>query len=271
MRATIASHFATPQPKPNSGEQGFTLIELLVVIAIIAILAALLLPSLARSKDEAKGTECVNNKRQLVLAWTMYASDYRDHLVDSARTTDMTGWAPGDMGSSTESTNWQLLASSVFSPYIAANTAVFHCPSDMSTGPGNAPRVRSVSMNGYVGSTDAGVIGPDYVTYLKASDIRRPSDIFVILDEHPETINDSLFCSPTGPPLPPIFWQDFPASYHNNQGSFCFADGHAALHKWMDRGTCVAPNGSINYDPPANQNQDLNWVVFGMSDLIDIN
>ena len=121
-------------------------------------------------------------------------------------------------------------------------------------------------MNGYVGSTDGGVIGTGYVTYLKLGDIKRPSEIFLILDEHPETLNDSLFCSPTTPPAPPTSWQDFPASFHNNSGSFNFVDGHAALHKWLDASTCIPPNGTINFSPPAGQMQDLDWVVNGMSD-----
>src|SRR5436309_4241532 len=68
-------------PKLPAVRAGFTLIEMLVVVAIIAILAALLLPALAKAKCKAHGIYCLNNQKQLVLAWVMYADDNQDKLV----------------------------------------------------------------------------------------------------------------------------------------------------------------------------------------------
>ena len=118
-------------------------------------------------------------------------------------------------------------------------------------------------MNGYVGGTDTGDIGLGYKTFHKMTEIRRPADIYVILDEHPLTINDSLWVPPV---YGPVQWQDFPGSYHNNSESLSFADGHAALHKWLDSSTCVGPNGPVTFTVPPNQQQDIRWAMNGMSD-----
>jgi prepilin-type N-terminal cleavage/methylation domain-containing protein len=81
--------------KLNARQRAFTLIELLVVIAIIAILAAMLLPALAKSKEQAQGAKCMNNHKQLLVGWMLYSSDSRDVLPANTEDSGMGGWVSG--------------------------------------------------------------------------------------------------------------------------------------------------------------------------------
>jgi prepilin-type N-terminal cleavage/methylation domain-containing protein/prepilin-type processing-associated H-X9-DG protein len=265
---------------------GFTLVELLVVMAVIAILAGLLLPVLGRSKAQAKGILCLNNTRQLVLAWNMYATDFNDHLAynlgldhrQPVPSPDRSlNWVDNVMTweLDPDNTNTTFIAKSPLGPYLGRSLDVFRCPADnvlsaVQHQAGWRARVRSVSMNAMVG--DAGpnvqngsnVLNPGYRQFLRVSDIDKPHAIFVILDEHPDSIGDGYFYNNADNPE----WIHLPASYHLRACNFCFADGHAETHHWKNAAT-EPPNKPDAAPLPLaiapSEQADFDWVSYRMS------
>jgi len=228
----------------------FTLIELLVVIAIIAILAAMLLPALAKSKKKAMGISCMNNSRQLVLGFMMWANDNDDLCLYSWPGTDPRGtpaWCDGQLTSLPAAVDEDIIRRSPTFPYVSSLN-VFRCPSDRSawlvlTMPGpkaeRKPRIRSYSENGFLGYPGNRVPKniPPYKSALKMSDITTPgpSAVYVFIDEHENSINDSHYL-----PFDNLKsfgnqpWLDTPSGRHGNATGFSFADGHSEIHKWVD-------------------------------------
>jgi prepilin-type N-terminal cleavage/methylation domain-containing protein len=219
--------------------QGFTLIELLAVIGTIAILAALLLPFLGRAKVKAQRTACFSNLRQLGLAWQMYYTDNNGFLVASFPGSPEV-WVQGNMTNAAEAVNPELVAQGKLFHY-SQNVSSYHCPSDMGVAIGGkiVPSVRSYSMNCFMGARSPSLplmpaTASGYVSfYAKDSDLARPSELWVLLDEDERSINDGFFLTdPTG-----NTWFDFPAiSEHRHNFNFAlnFADGHSEVWRQSD-------------------------------------
>jgi prepilin-type N-terminal cleavage/methylation domain-containing protein/prepilin-type processing-associated H-X9-DG protein len=273
--------------QPARPSRGFTLIELLVVIAIIAILAALLLPALSRAKLKAQGIQCMNNHRQLCLAWRMYTEDNSDVLLFSSGSSanynpNVAAWCSGTMSfSGANRSNWDptfdIMRSPMW-PYCGNSMAMWRCPSDKSfvvVGGVQKLRVRSMCMNVYLGGFAGGPSGvlpmDGQIIYLKYSQLNRPGAdrIFVFVDEREDANSWANFFvdmegySPNNSGAYKLY--DLPGSYHGNAGGLSFADGHSEIRKWVD-GRTTPPikseesifDGTTGVSSPGNR--DVSWL-----------
>lgn len=216
---------------------GFTLVELLIVIAIIALLVSIMLPAIAKAREDARRAKCLSNQRNLVMAWLMYAGDNKGHIVSSNTFAIPPNPAVlgGSLGGYGDFKNpptffWSWIEGSNTLPYDASpsiargklwpylhNYDVYRCPGNQ-----YVQFNHHYSINGTLAGQICGVYGK---TFLTLSQIPHAAGVFVFIEQY--DVRGYLTNSFASPIYPAKGFADVPADFHNGGTTISFCDGHA--------------------------------------------
>lgn len=243
-----------------------------MVVAIIAILASILLPALAKAKQQAHRITCLNNTRQLTVTWVLYAGDHEERMVANGAQQG-SGRSPLWVGGAYHNfrpafTNPLYLLDpklAAFAPYLK-DKGLYKCPSDKTTfiveRGRPVPQIRSYAMNLYLGPTESmgERLSTRYLAYQTTAQVATPSQTFLFQDVTPQSLCTPAFIVPM--PGQGDRWFHLPATHHNNGGVLTFVDGHAEAHRWLDSRTLRTTTAGqrIAHETPAANSQDLKWL-----------
>jgi len=234
-------------------DRGFARVDLLTIIILTAILFVIQLSALGHSRSNSRKAQCADNFRHLMTAWRMYADDHAGALAANrsgsvAGLNWVAGWLDFNAGNADNTNELKLISpqQALLGPYIDS-PQYFRCPSDLSTvanGTRRWARVRSVSMNAWVGGTDANSWAPGYKCMLRAEDMTQPARTLVLLEEHPDSINDGDFFTIPGTSQ----MLDIPAAFHEGGMTLGLADGQVDFWLWKDSRISPPPryNGTLS-------------------------
>ena len=292
----------------NQNRRAFTAVELLVVIAILVVFGTLLVPTFAHdNRNQAMAIRCLDNHSQLIKAWLMYATDSGDYVANNYtipgiessiskwKTSGVSdAWAPNIMTFGVQgvepmsTTNSALAQAGVLVPYHQRKIEIYHCPADnflsaIQKAAGWRYRLRSVSMNSNWGRTDPSEpkngaspnswgYGFPFRQWHRISEVRKPAERYVFVDEHANSINDGFFVvnwAGGGGEYPATsaggFWGDVPGFYHNNATPFGFSDGHTEMKRWLSR---AIPVRAGTYISGRADIRDQQWYVRHVADRL---
>lgn len=266
--------------KPSRQTAGWSRLELIVTLSTLLLLAVVTLP-LQGNPRSTRSLVCLENLRHLQRAWLLYAADQSDQVPLNPSVAESMnpppgrpGWVSGVMSWDTSMycTNTTYLTDpryAALSPYAGSDATLYRCPEDnylssAQAARGWSHRARSYAMNHFMGSSAEYI--PSHRYYRRLSDFQRlsPAQAIVLLEEHPDSINDPLFIQDPSVPQ----WSDLPASFHGGSSWFSFADGHLEQRKWQTAPPLLPVRFSFpNLPPITSSNPDWTWLKARVSEV----